>query len=162
MRTLSRLSGRRNLPQDCRKPPLGSISHDSESIRAIDREHGVSIEWADQMTEHDVCGVLELPVVAATHFRVDGRHVLMPIASDEDRCGGSSLRASTQVTKRRFRDVHRRTRHGDPASDPRRVRARSAAKSRCTDPRRAAPTCLNLSLLSGCRRRIARIFWKTN
>ncbi|WP_026129061.1 hydroxymethylglutaryl-CoA reductase, degradative [Nocardiopsis prasina] len=78
----SRLSGFRSLSVQERRASLASVSGlDATVFDALD-EHGLSVAAADHMIENAV-GVMGVPVGVATNFTVNGRDVLVPMATEE-------------------------------------------------------------------------------
>lgn len=83
MTTSSRLSGFRNLDIDERRKAVAEfVGRDPEELRALDPDRGLGLEQANHMVEN-VVGVLGIPVGIATNFHVDGRDVLVPMATEE-------------------------------------------------------------------------------
>ncbi|WP_049574197.1 hydroxymethylglutaryl-CoA reductase, degradative [Nocardiopsis sp. SBT366] len=78
----SRLSGFRSLSVQERRASLASVSGlDATVFDALD-QHGLSVAAADHMIENAV-GVMGVPVGVATNFTVNGRDVLVPMATEE-------------------------------------------------------------------------------
>lgn len=78
----SRLSGFRSLSVQERRASLASVSGlDASVFDALD-QHGLSVAAADHMIENAV-GVMGVPVGVATNFTVNGRDVLVPMATEE-------------------------------------------------------------------------------
>jgi hydroxymethylglutaryl-CoA reductase len=83
MTTSSRLSGFRDLDVHARRELVAQFAGcDADDLRVLDPERGLAVEQADHMVEN-VVGVLGVPVGIATNFRVDGRDVLVPMATEE-------------------------------------------------------------------------------
>ncbi|MGW6014385.1 hydroxymethylglutaryl-CoA reductase, degradative [Streptomyces sp. NPDC055210] len=79
----SRIQGLRDLSVDARRRIVAeSATVDPQRIAAFAPQHGLGVELADHMIEN-VVGVMELPVGVATNFVVNGRDVLVPMASEE-------------------------------------------------------------------------------
>ncbi|MFH8462492.1 hydroxymethylglutaryl-CoA reductase, degradative [Streptomyces sp. NPDC017991] len=79
----SRIQGLRDLSVDARRQIVAeSATLDPAHIAAFAPQHGLGIDLADHMIEN-VVGVMELPVGVATNFTVNGRDVLVPMASEE-------------------------------------------------------------------------------
>ncbi|MFE1801488.1 hydroxymethylglutaryl-CoA reductase, degradative [Streptomyces sp. NPDC059517] len=79
----SRIQGLRDLSVDARRRIVAeSATVDPQRIAAFAPQHGLGVELADHMIEN-VVGVMELPVGVATNFTVNGRDVLVPMASEE-------------------------------------------------------------------------------
>jgi hydroxymethylglutaryl-CoA reductase len=77
------MSGFRDLDVPARRELVARFAGcDPGVIRALDPERGLGVEHADRMVEN-VVGVLGVPVGIATNFRVDGRDVLVPMATEE-------------------------------------------------------------------------------
>ncbi|MCY1674977.1 hydroxymethylglutaryl-CoA reductase, degradative [Pseudarthrobacter sp. SL88] len=81
--TNSRISGFRNLSiEDRRAKVIVESALDARRLDALSPEHGLGLEQADHMVEN-VIGVLGIPVGIATNFTVNGRDVLIPMATEE-------------------------------------------------------------------------------
>jgi hydroxymethylglutaryl-CoA reductase len=79
----SRISRFRDLDVQQRREAVARVSGcDIEDLRVLDPEQGLSTGQADQMVENAV-GVLGIPVGIATNFVVNGRDVLVPMATEE-------------------------------------------------------------------------------
>ena len=79
----SRMSGFRDLDVDQRRTAVASFAGlDPEVLHVLDPQGGLSVEEADHMVEN-VVGVLGIPVGIATNFVVNGRDVLVPMATEE-------------------------------------------------------------------------------
>ncbi|MGW6459765.1 hydroxymethylglutaryl-CoA reductase, degradative [Streptomyces sp. NPDC055078] len=79
----SRLSGFRNLSVGQRRARAAEAMDVSPGLfDALSPEKGLSLEQADHMAEN-VVGVLGLPVGIATNFVVNGREILVPMATEE-------------------------------------------------------------------------------
>ncbi|MEW2572033.1 hydroxymethylglutaryl-CoA reductase, degradative [Streptomyces sp. NPDC047070] len=79
----SRIQGLRDLSVDARRRIVAeSATVDPQRIAAFAPRHGLGVDLADHMIEN-VVGVMELPVGVATNFTVNGRDVLVPMASEE-------------------------------------------------------------------------------
>lgn len=79
----SRISGFRDLSVDERRKHVAEfVGCDVEELRALDPAHGLGPAQADHMVEN-VVGVLGVPVGIATNFQVNGRDVLVPMATEE-------------------------------------------------------------------------------
>ena len=79
----SRMSGFRDLDVDQRRTAVASFAGlDPEVLHVLDPQGGLSVEDADHMVEN-VVGVLGIPVGIATNFVVNGRDVLVPMATEE-------------------------------------------------------------------------------
>jgi hydroxymethylglutaryl-CoA reductase len=77
------MSGFRDLDVPARRGLVARFAGcDPGVLRALDPERGLGVEQADHMVEN-VVGVLGVPVGIATNFRVDGRDVLVPMATEE-------------------------------------------------------------------------------
>jgi hydroxymethylglutaryl-CoA reductase len=77
------MSGFRDLDVPARRELVARFAGcDPGVLRALDPERGLGVEQADHMVEN-VVGVLGVPVGIATNFRVDGRDVLVPMATEE-------------------------------------------------------------------------------
>lgn len=82
MTTTSRLSGLRNLSvQERREAVIQAIGAESDLLDPISAE-GLSMEQANRMVEN-VIGQIGIPVGVATNFVVNGREVLVPMATEE-------------------------------------------------------------------------------
>ncbi|MFJ1584925.1 hydroxymethylglutaryl-CoA reductase, degradative [Streptomyces sp. NPDC088197] len=79
----SRLSGFRNLSVDQRRARAAEAMEVPPALfDALSPDRGLSLDQADHMVEN-VVGVLGLPVGIATNFVVNGRDVLVPMATEE-------------------------------------------------------------------------------
>ena len=79
----SRLSGFRDLSiAERRKVVSEVVGCDTEDLRALDPDRGLRLTQADHMVENAI-GVLGIPVGIATNFVVNGRDVLVPMATEE-------------------------------------------------------------------------------
>ncbi|MET9217298.1 hydroxymethylglutaryl-CoA reductase, degradative [Streptomyces sp. NPDC003300] len=79
----SRLSGFRNLSVDQRRARAAEAMEVPLALfDALSPDRGLSLDQADHMVEN-VVGVLGLPVGIATNFVVNGRDVLVPMATEE-------------------------------------------------------------------------------
>ncbi|GGL42746.1 3-hydroxy-3-methylglutaryl coenzyme A reductase [Phycicoccus endophyticus] len=79
----SRLSGLKDLSIDERRARVADAMGVRAGVfEALSPEHGLTLEQADHMVEN-VVGVLGLPVGIATNFVVNGREVLVPMATEE-------------------------------------------------------------------------------
>ncbi len=77
------MSGFRDLDVPARRELVAGFAGCAPGVlRALDPERGLGVEQADHMVEN-VVGVLGVPVGIATNFRVDGRDVLVPMATEE-------------------------------------------------------------------------------
>ncbi len=76
----SRLPGFYKLPPDERLRKICEACEDDE-IQALIKS-GLTIEQADKMVEN-VIGVFQVPLGIATNFIVDGREILVPMATEE-------------------------------------------------------------------------------
>jgi hydroxymethylglutaryl-CoA reductase len=102
---------------------------DETTFRALLPEHGLTVEQADHMIENAV-SVLGIPLDIACNFVINGRDVLVPMATEEPSVvaaasnaariaqvrGGSSPPAPGRSCMRRFRwstlPIHRRPGYG--------------------------------------------------
>ncbi|WP_320783439.1 hydroxymethylglutaryl-CoA reductase, degradative [Streptomyces sp. CRN 30] len=83
MPSTSRIQGLRDLTVDARRKAVAeSAAVDPRRIAAFDPRHGLDPDLADHMIEN-VVGVMALPVGVATNFVVNGREVLVPMATEE-------------------------------------------------------------------------------
>ncbi len=79
----SRHSGFRNLGFDARHELLAQTTGlESTALDALRPERGLTLEQADQMIENAV-GVLGIPLGVALNFTINGRDVLVPMATEE-------------------------------------------------------------------------------
>ncbi|MFJ5612324.1 hydroxymethylglutaryl-CoA reductase, degradative [Streptomyces sp. NPDC093221] len=79
----SRLSGFRNLSVDQRRARAAEAMEVPPALfDALSPDRGLSLGQADHMVEN-VVGVLGLPVGIATNFVVNGRDILVPMATEE-------------------------------------------------------------------------------
>ncbi len=83
MARTSRIQGLRDLSVDSRRKAVaGHAGIDPQLVAAFDPHHGMSVGLADHMIEN-VVGVMGLPLGVATNFVVNGREVLVPMATEE-------------------------------------------------------------------------------
>jgi hydroxymethylglutaryl-CoA reductase len=81
--TTSRMPGFRDLSIEERRERVTSLAGlDPDALDVLDPERGLRVEQADHMVEN-VIGVLGIPVGIATNFVVNGRDVLVPMATEE-------------------------------------------------------------------------------
>ncbi len=81
--TNSRLSGFRNLTVDERREKVTSETGTApDSLDALSPADGLTLDQANHMVENSI-GVLGIPVGIATNFTVNGRDVLVPMATEE-------------------------------------------------------------------------------
>lgn len=81
--TSSRLSGFKDLTVDQRREKVvDAAGVESHLLDVLSPEKGLSIEQANHMVEN-VIGVLGMPVGVATNFIVNGREMLVPMATEE-------------------------------------------------------------------------------
>jgi hydroxymethylglutaryl-CoA reductase len=79
----SRVPGLRDLPVEARRKLVAqSAGIDPQLLAAFAPDRGMGIGLADHMIEN-VVGVLGVPLGVATNFVVNGREVLVPMASEE-------------------------------------------------------------------------------
>ncbi|MGC2942599.1 hydroxymethylglutaryl-CoA reductase, degradative [Brevibacterium sp. FAM 24638] len=79
----SRISGFRKYSVSQRRSETAEVSGlTADRFETWDPESGLSLEQADRMIENTV-GVLGTPIGIATNFLVDGRDVLVPMATEE-------------------------------------------------------------------------------
>ncbi|MBM6590782.1 hydroxymethylglutaryl-CoA reductase, degradative [Brevibacterium sp. RIT803] len=79
----SRISGFRKYSIEERRAEVARMSGvPVTALEAWSPETGLSLDQADRMIEN-VLGVLGIPIGIATNFRVDGREVLVPMATEE-------------------------------------------------------------------------------
>ncbi|HWN32749.1 MAG TPA: hydroxymethylglutaryl-CoA reductase, degradative, partial [Pseudonocardia sp.] len=79
----SRVPGFRDLSVAERRTALGAAAElDPALLAVLDPEQGMAISLADHMIEN-VVGVLGVPLGLATNFVVNGRQVLVPMATEE-------------------------------------------------------------------------------
>lgn len=82
-RPSSRISGFKDLGVDRRRAAVAEVAGlDAGDLDVLDPAAGLSVAQADHMVEN-VVGVLGIPVGVATNFLVDGRDVLVPMATEE-------------------------------------------------------------------------------
>jgi hydroxymethylglutaryl-CoA reductase len=94
----SRLSGFRDLSvQHRRDRVVETADLDPHALDVLDPNHGLTVDQADHMVEN-VVGVLGIPVGIATNFIVNGREVLIPMATEEPSvvAAASNLARSTR------------------------------------------------------------------
>ena len=83
MTTSSRISGFRDLSIDQRRAKVATAANiESHRLDVLSPDKGVTLEQADHMVEN-VVGLLGIPVGIATNFTVNGRDVLVPMATEE-------------------------------------------------------------------------------
>ncbi|WP_193608400.1 hydroxymethylglutaryl-CoA reductase, degradative [Nocardioides lijunqiniae] len=83
MTSTSRISGFRNLSIDERRErAVSAAGLEPHRLDVLSPDRGLSLDQADHMVEN-VIGVLGVPVGLATNFVVDGRDVLVPMATEE-------------------------------------------------------------------------------
>ena len=109
MTRTSRIQGLRDMSVEARREIVAkSAEIDGQHLAAFDPEQGIGIELADHMIEN-VIGIIGIPLGIATNFIVNGREVLVPMASEEAsvvaaasnsaklaRIGGGFFTSSTQ------------------------------------------------------------------
>lgn len=98
----SRLSGLRNLPIDeRRKAVVDAIGLDADALVPL-AGNGLSFEQADRMIEN-VIGKIEIPVGIVTNLTVNGKDILVPMATEEP----SVVAAASNIARmsRRFGGV---------------------------------------------------------
>ncbi len=79
----SRISGFRDLSVADRRARVAEVAGlAAERLAVLDPVAGLGVEQADHMVEN-VVGVMGIPVGVATNFRVDGRDLLVPMATEE-------------------------------------------------------------------------------
>ena len=79
----SRIQGLRDLSVEARRKVVAeSAALDDDVLAAFAPERGMGVALADHMIEN-VVGVMGLPLGVATNFIVNGREVLVPMASEE-------------------------------------------------------------------------------
>ena len=79
----SRVPGFRDLSVEARRAALGAAAElDPAWLAVLDPEQGMAVSLADHMIEN-VVGVLGVPLGLATNFVVNGRQVLVPMATEE-------------------------------------------------------------------------------
>lgn len=79
----SRISGLKDLPITKRRSLVAmSAGVEPELLKVLDPENGLTVEQADRMSEN-VIGVLGIPVGIATNFTINGRDILVPMATEE-------------------------------------------------------------------------------
>jgi len=82
-RVNSRLPGFRDLTIEQRRERVAAEVGVTPAVwEPLDPEHGLTVEQADHMVENTV-GVLGIPIGIATNFVVNGRDVLVPMATEE-------------------------------------------------------------------------------
>ena len=64
---------------------------DQNALQALRPEHGPTVEQADHMIENAV-GTIGIPVGIACNFVINGREVLVPMATEEPDCRGTCRR----------------------------------------------------------------------
>lgn len=83
MTNSSRMSGFRHLDvHERRRAVAAFLGRVPGTLRALDPHQGLGLDLANQMVEN-VVGVMGIPVGIATNFQVDGRDVLVPMATEE-------------------------------------------------------------------------------
>lgn len=83
MTNSSRISGFRNLSIDERRETAAAAAGlEPHRLDVLSPEQGLTLDQAEHMVEN-VIGVLAVPVGLATNFVVDGRDVLVPMATEE-------------------------------------------------------------------------------
>ena len=81
--TSSRMSGFRDLDVGQRRTRVAQFAGlEVSDLETLDPGEGLGVEQADHMVEN-VVGVLGIPVGIATNFLVNGRDVLVPMATEE-------------------------------------------------------------------------------
>lgn len=81
--TNSRIPGFRNLTvEDRRVKVIAESGLDARQLDTLSPEHGLGLDQANHMVENAI-GVLGIPVGIATNFTVNGRDVLIPMATEE-------------------------------------------------------------------------------
>lgn len=81
--TTSRLSGFRDLTIDERREKvIAEAALKPDQLDALSPESGLSLDQANHMVENAI-GVLGIPIGIATNFTVNGRDVLVPMATEE-------------------------------------------------------------------------------
>jgi hydroxymethylglutaryl-CoA reductase len=81
--TTSRMPGFRDLTIEQRRERVTSVAGlEPDALDVLDPERGLRLDQADHMVEN-VVGVLAIPVGIATNFIVNGRDVLVPMATEE-------------------------------------------------------------------------------
>ncbi|WP_221937549.1 hydroxymethylglutaryl-CoA reductase, degradative [Arthrobacter sp. KBS0703] len=81
--TNSRLSGFRNFTvEERRGKVIAEAGLDAGRLDALSPEQGLGLQQADLMVENTI-GVLGIPIGIATNFIVNGRDVLVPMATEE-------------------------------------------------------------------------------
>ncbi|MCX8207462.1 MAG: hydroxymethylglutaryl-CoA reductase, degradative [Methanothrix sp.] len=78
--TSSRLPGFYKLPPDERLGKIVEVCGDAEIKEMV--KSGLSLDQADKMVEN-VIGLFQVPLGIATNFIIDGREVLVPMATEE-------------------------------------------------------------------------------
>ena len=83
MSRTSRIPGFKDLGVDQRRAHVTDLAGiPTEALAVLDPQRGLTVEHADHMVEN-VIGVLGVPVGLATNFVVNGREVLVPMATEE-------------------------------------------------------------------------------
>lgn len=79
----SRISGFRDLSVEARRAAVAETADIApESLAVLDPDQGLRVDLADRLVEN-VVGVMGLPVGIATNFVVNGRELLVPMATEE-------------------------------------------------------------------------------
>ncbi|MER7113531.1 hydroxymethylglutaryl-CoA reductase, degradative [Saccharomonospora azurea] len=79
----SRISGFRDLSVEARRAAVAETADIApESLTVLDPDQGLRVDLADRLVEN-VVGVMGLPVGIATNFVVNGRELLVPMATEE-------------------------------------------------------------------------------
>jgi hydroxymethylglutaryl-CoA reductase len=88
----SRLSGFKNLTLDeRRKQATEALGMRRDLLEVLSPAQGLTLDQADHMVEN-VVGILGIPVGIATNFVVNGRDVLVPMATEEPSVDPASAR----------------------------------------------------------------------